>query len=54
MFKCPICLKDTEHESRKEFQLSEKGTEYAICPSCYHFITALRNSEKLKQLSGVV
>lgn len=51
MFKCPICLADTAHEDRKEFQLSEKGTEYAVCPFCHKLITALRNSEKMTKLS---
>ncbi len=51
MFKCPICLGNTAHEDRREFQLSEEGANYAICPFCYQLITALRNSEKVTQLS---
>ena len=46
MFKCPICLEDTKHEDRKQFQLSGKGTEYAICPFCYHVIKTLRSQHK--------
>lgn len=46
MFECPICLEDTLHKDRKQFQLSEKGTEYAICPFCYHVIKTLRKKNK--------
>ena len=46
LFKCPICLEDTEHEEEpKVFQLSGKGTEYSICPFCYHVIQTLRKKK---------
>ena len=47
MFKCPICLEDTEHEEEPHiFQLSGQGTEYSICPFCYHVIKTLRKKKK--------
>lgn len=47
MFECPICLEDTEHEEKPHvFQLSGHGTEYSVCPFCYHVIQTLRKKKK--------
>ena len=45
MFKCPICLEQTEHEKLKHIHINRVGS-LTVCPFCYHVIMTLRKSKK--------